>query len=370
VDRRFSSAKFARGLTIIELLVVIAIIGVLVALLLPALQIARESARNTQCKNNLRQVGLAALHFESAHGTLPAGGWSSVWMGDPNVGPGPQQPGGWIFQSAPYFEADPKSFAGAGVISLTETRAALKDLARVTIPSLYCPSRRAPALYPAIELKGLNFDPPEWAAKSDYAANGGSQMVIKGSGHGPALKLPFVGSECWNGFPNCRWVSSDDWLKRNWNGVVGDHIGAQLIQITDGFSDTLLASEKWVYFEYYQIVTVDSPFDIKSNGTPHDNLGDSGPMYVGFDYDNVRVCNGSVSSNGKRSGALPRRDLEFDYSHAQIDKKGSHYKDSFGSAHPLGINTLRCDGSLGNVSFEVDPRVWRNLGARDDGAIN
>lgn len=370
MDRRPSSAKMPRGFTLIELLVVIAVIGVLVALLLPAVQAARESARMAQCKNNLRQVGLAALNFESAQGALPAGGWSALWMGDPSAGAGPQQPGGWIFQSAPYFEVDMQSRSGAGGTDLFETRAALKELTRVTIPSLYCPSRRAPGLYPAIELRGLNFDPPEWVAKTDYAANGGNQMIVKGQGYGPRLKLPFVGSECWNGYPNCRWVSGDFWLKHFWNGVVGDHTGARMGQITDGASDTLLAAEKWIYVDYYETVSVDAEFDNQSNGTTHDNLGDSGPMYVGFDYDNVRVCNGSVSSTGKRTGALPRRDWEFDFYHAQVDKKGSHYKDSFGGPHPVGINTLMCDGSVGSVSFEVDPRIWKNLGARDDGAVN
>src|SRR5262245_33050028 len=120
--------KKTTAFTLVELLVVIAIIGALVALLLPAVQAAREASRLAQCKSNLRQIALAALNFESSHGALPAGGWSARWMGDPNVAVGPRQPGGWIFQSAAQLEVNPQSMPGVGATKYEELRAALAEL--------------------------------------------------------------------------------------------------------------------------------------------------------------------------------------------------------------------------------------------------
>ena len=75
-----ASAAFRQGFTLVELLVVIAIIGILVALLLPAIQAAREAARRNQCMNNLKQLSLGALNHESTHQAVPIG-WLGLQMG-------------------------------------------------------------------------------------------------------------------------------------------------------------------------------------------------------------------------------------------------------------------------------------------------
>src|SRR5215510_14620158 len=90
-----------RAFTLVELLVVIAIIGLLVALLLPAIQAAREAARRSQCKNNLKQIGLALHNYESARGAFPPGYVSrATTTNSPGLGTG----WGWAAHILPHLE--------------------------------------------------------------------------------------------------------------------------------------------------------------------------------------------------------------------------------------------------------------------------
>ena len=139
-----------RGFTLVELLVVIAIIGILIALLLPAVQAAREAARRMQCTNNLKQIGLAALNHEQAHGQYPTGGWGWLWIGDPDRGFDQRQPGGWIFNILPFMEQETLYDMQSGLSSsTTPTRtAAAAMMLGVPLANMNCPSRRGAAVYP------------------------------------------------------------------------------------------------------------------------------------------------------------------------------------------------------------------------------
>ena len=104
---RFGDRRRLAGFTLVELLVVIAIIGILVALLLPAIQAARESARRTQCVNNLRQIGVGCLNFESAYKNFPTAGGAVEQFIDPNEQVKASygyEGASWMYQILPYIE--------------------------------------------------------------------------------------------------------------------------------------------------------------------------------------------------------------------------------------------------------------------------
>src|SRR5580698_9757873 len=112
---RTGKRKPAAGFTLVELLVVIAIIGLLIAILLPAIQAAREAARRSQCANNLKQMAGAALNHESARKFLPTGGWGHNWIGDPDMGFGQSQPGGWAYSIMFFMEATTNIMQSSGL---------------------------------------------------------------------------------------------------------------------------------------------------------------------------------------------------------------------------------------------------------------
>ena len=136
-----------RGFTLVELLAVITIIGILIALLLPAVQAAREAARMTQCQNNLKQLSLGCLQCEQANGFFPTGGWGYDWVGDADRGQGKRQPGGWLFCILPYLEQRQLSALGAGM-PIAQKNAANTWRMGTSFTIMCCPTRRRATAYP------------------------------------------------------------------------------------------------------------------------------------------------------------------------------------------------------------------------------
>jgi prepilin-type N-terminal cleavage/methylation domain-containing protein/prepilin-type processing-associated H-X9-DG protein len=329
-----------RGFTLVELLVVIAIIGVLVALLLPAVQAAREAARRVQCKNNLRQIALGMLNFESTHGEFPSGGWGFRWMGDPDRGVGPGQPGGWIYQVAPLLEQGSVTLIGGGLKGEAK-KAALAQQRATSISIFLCPSRRAQPTLQAVEVTG-NAAMPAEDGKTDYAASGGTRSAKTGAGPPPNATY----DDCFGGFPKC----ADLWngptnaqIQDLLNGVVTLRTGAELRTITDGTANTIMAGEKFLPPKFYDVVTY---LPIERGGS--DNPADNSSMWQGYDWDNVRFPSAS---------AMPTRDS---------DNVGYLHK-AMGSAHAAAVNIAYVDGSVHSIEYEIDEQIWDNLGNGADG---
>ena len=136
-----------KGFTIVELLVVIAIIGLLISLLLPAVQAAREAGRRLECINHLKQISLAIMNHENSTKRLPTDGWGWKWVGDPDRGSGQNQPGGWAYNILPFMEQGVLHNMGTGLKGSAKYTLAA-DMIALPLPEFICPTRRAAERYP------------------------------------------------------------------------------------------------------------------------------------------------------------------------------------------------------------------------------
>ncbi len=259
------------GFTLVELLVVITIIGILISLLLPAVQAARESARRMQCSNNLKQLGLGCLTHEEAHGFLPSGGWGHVWLGAPDQGFGKNQPGGWMFSVLPYIEQQSLHQLGAGGTAAQKAEA-VATLATTPLAVFNCPSRRRAKLYthtaayplnPGID--GVKVDSAKLAnvAKSCYCMNAGTYCL--GHSGGPAT---IAADATYTAPPICADANGlSCWLSET-----------TIASIRDGTTNTYMLGEKNLNPDKYE------------SGC---STGDSQCMYNGHDPDNIRYAGAS-----------------------------------------------------------------------------
>ncbi len=306
-----------KAFTLVELLVVIAIIGVLIVLLLPAVQAVRESARRSRCQSNIKQIALACLNHEQAHKYLPCGGWAYGWTGDPDRGFGLAQPGGWIYNLLPFIEEPAIRSIGAGE-TFEKKKTTLQQAATTPISLFSCATRRPAILYrfAPVQQRFNMFSPPK-VARGDYAINAGNQNRCE-IYYGPSTLSQGMNAQY-------QWPDISDHT-----GVSYQRSLIRSAQITDGTTKTYLVGERYIDPKKYE------------NGTCY---ADNAYMLTGYNNDHHRST----------------------YDPPMQDKKGASHTDRFGSAHAGSFVMSMCDGSVRSVEYDVDPAVHRSMGHRNDG---
>jgi len=326
-----------RAFTLVELLVVIAIIGILIALLLPAVQTAREAARRMQCANNIKELATGGMVHLDAHGHFPTGGWLWTYVGEPDFangqrrGFGLNQLGGWIFNVLPYIEQEAIREMVAGQTNPAARKTILTAMTAKAIPTLYCPSRRTAEPTPPKDYYNTNilnaFMPPGGkVGKTDYAACCGDPIDVDNS-----QKAPGLGAD-----PNdpANWTPPD--VAETMNGVSYQRSLVTPADVSDGLSHTYFIGEKSLRPEAYD-----------GYDPNYDDKGDNESCYSGYNRDFYRS-----------TYFLPYQ-----------DRPGLYMQYGFGSIHAGGLNMAFCDGSTQQISYEIDPFVHRYLGVRHDGNV-
>jgi prepilin-type N-terminal cleavage/methylation domain-containing protein len=329
-----------KGFTLVELLVVIAIIGILIALLLPAIQAAREAARRMECANHLKQMGLGAMTHESAQRCYPSNGWGLHWVGYAERGFGRRQPGSWMYSLLPFMEFKSVHDMTSGLSGAARKNAG-KQMVATPLGVFNCPTRRQPILYPigdwvpdqrnpwCGDKDKLDLQLTDHVARSDYACNSGAGYIVPSTGH------PFWTE--WGPLDISQAQSHPD----AWDSVAAIakgvcYPGSQtaLKDFKGGTSHVLLFAEKNLCPDLY--------FNSQDSG-------DNETMYMGDNADTARW----TAYPDANTPSPPVR-----------DRRGFSGWNLFGGAHPSSFNGVLCDGSVHAIAYDIDPQVFRVLGVR------
>ncbi|MFM9010774.1 MAG: DUF1559 domain-containing protein [Planctomycetota bacterium] len=356
--RRLEKRTGRHGFTLVELLVVIAIIATLIGLLLPAVQSAREAARRTSCKNQLKQLGLATLTLESSQRFFPSGGITTypqiqnyVQGGKPL---GPDKQGlGWAFQILPYIEE-----FRASTIS---TEAQIQN---TPVATYFCPSRRAPAKffnperntdfwlldYAAVQPgPPRSVDPTRFEANMQEQSAPGTLPTVRGCAVGWGFYGSLGGNDGGGRSPRRKAdvtsyygyfgaISRGTFFRQGTDLVDLNYGGnTRIRQIADGTSKTILYTEK----------RLRQPYD---NPRPNERYGDDEGWSTGWDFDAVihGYCRPYQDSPQFVYGDFARWTTP-------------------GSAHASGFSAVFADGSVGQFDYGIDVETFNRLAHRADG---
>jgi prepilin-type N-terminal cleavage/methylation domain-containing protein len=340
-----------RAFTLVELLVVIAIIGILIALLLPAINAAREAARRVQCQNNLKQWALAVLNYESASSIFPPS--CSFKNKDPGVIANAKD--NWVIFVLPFSEHVEIYKEINHDLPLSDAKNAAAR-SRV-IPELLCPSdlfNRKPFNGSAGQNTGGMGD--NWA-RGNYAANGG---------------LGFLSLT--RGSYNAGGPQAPSWLDKNTRGIMGCGCGLRANQVADGLAHTILLAEIRAGLAEYD------PRGVWAmSGACPSSLWACG-YFVGDDYgpncltpkaDDIINCTQLQTAYGGGPSGLQSAGMPCS------DGNWTDWQQTARSMHAGGVYVALADGGVHLISDNIDsgpstyddPSVWESLICASDGKI-
>ena len=343
--------------TLVELLVVIAIIGILVALLLPAVQSAREAARRMSCANNLKQLGLATLNYESTNRHFPLGAAAN-------------EGSMWSYYVLPYVEGG-VSYEAANIIersgvanyqwgnpsgpyndlsALPENIRTNTALQETVFPTLQCPSIE---LRPQLDVAADNF----YVMQRVPASYLGSATGIVDNGYTAICDEDVISTRTGR-------YASEPTRFGDLDGVLYSWSKVRVGQIVDGTSNTMLIGEAVHDVEAQELIggtrepdqgnrkdhwaIGSDDIDISRDGAHGLDVSEClGSLAVPINYQNEFPNNTACTSPGSPSST--------DCQRVQL---------AFGSVHPGGFQMVRCDGSVDFIQEDIDADVRTELGTR------
>ncbi len=303
-----------KGVTLLELVVTLACIGILIGILLPAVQSARESSRQLDCQNRMRQVCLGAILHDAAHRYFPSGGWGTAWIGMSDRGYGKEQPGSWMYSTLTYVEKGQfRNFAPSvgHPLSAQET----SNYLNAPIPLFCCPSRALPEFCDSDQRFSYRFATNvSKAFRTDFCVNAGPMTFP--NEHGP------LGID----------VSSYSWPRTDQAyGMCFVRSQIRHQDVLDGASNVIFCGEKWAPA---RLTTVEMGFD---------------QSWAAADTQDVRRSTENPPAHDGSS-------------------EGSYFL--FGSQHSGGSNFSFVDGSTRRIAYSIHPDLFKSLGDRQDGKPN